>query len=83
MNSVATVDKQSHSFLSGYIRQLICESFEKLEGAGINAMKTSDWGFTAGGYLQWEKIGTVLGQGIEKTVFDWKYTYILLFTHFS
>ena len=45
--------------------------------------KTSDCGFTAGGYLQWEKIGTVLGQGIEKTVFDWKYTYILLFTHFS
>lgn len=78
MNSVT-------SFLSGYIRQLICESFEKLEGAGINAMnsKTSDCGFTAGGYLQWEKIGTVLGQGIEKTVFDWKYTYILLFTHFS
>lgn len=78
MNSVA-------SFLSGYIRQLICESFEKLEGAGINAMNsnTSDCGFTAGGYLQWEKIGTVLGQGIEKTVFDWKYTYILLFTHFS
>lgn len=55
MNIIPTVDGQSHTFLSENVRQLICESFEGLECAGINAIRASECDFTEDGYLLWEK----------------------------
>lgn len=60
----AKVMRNSETFLSNSVHQLICESFEHLDAAvRINGIQKQEYIFTEAGHLMWGKIEEVLGEG--------------------